>query len=73
MYHPLAARTYLRKCKDVISFEDLNTLEHEDLRSMRRAGHRFPKYFKGSLRWCRADPKISLIRLVWIRRFEELD
>ena len=49
MYHPLSGRTYLRKCKDVISFDDLNTLENEDLRSMMRAGHRFPKYFKGSL------------------------
>lgn len=47
LYHPLKNRTYLRKCKDVISFDDLNTLKDEDLRDMRKCGNRFPKYFKG--------------------------
>lgn len=47
LYHKLDSRTYMRKCKDVISFDDLNSLDDEDLRDMRKRGNRFPKYFKG--------------------------
>ena len=50
VYHPIKSRTYLRKCKDVIGFEDLSTLDNSGLRHMKRRGNRFPKYFKGMLR-----------------------
>ena len=46
-YHPLKSRTYLRKAKDVISFDNLNDLDDEDLRLLRKRGNRFPKFFKG--------------------------
>jgi RNA polymerase II-associated factor 1 len=49
VYHPIKSRTYLRKCKDVISFEDLDKLHNNDLRAMKKRGNRFPKYFKGLL------------------------
>jgi len=47
VYHPLKSRTYLRKCKDVVSFEDLDTLEDVHLKDLKRGGSRFPKFFKG--------------------------
>jgi RNA polymerase II-associated factor 1 len=47
LYHPLKARTYLRKCKNVITFESIDTLSSEELRALQKRGNRFPKYFKG--------------------------
>jgi len=68
VYHPLKSRTYLRKCKDVVSFEDLDTLENEHLRDMRKSGSRFPKYFKG-LQQVRKLEESSL-KAMDIRRLE---
>jgi len=48
-YHPLKSRTYLRKCKNVISFDEMNRPPDEDdiLRDMHKRGNPYPAYFKG--------------------------